>query len=163
MDIIYAMDDLQKERLALFMANNRPDSTAYLSYFLEEIVVLHFAGYTLKSIHRYLSEHGVSCSYVTFQKWVKSHVDFERLKSEYAASLLRPVLSGDVSGSAHASASSLPAPSAPVEPQESPPAATGDEQSRKDELARKVAAAKEKVKTSFGKTPKELVEQAKNR
>ena len=161
------MDDLQKERLALFMASNRPDSTAYLSYFLEETVVLHFAGYTLKSIHRYLSEHGVSCSYVTFQKWVKANVDFEVLRSEYAGSLMQPILNSGVAGSAEESASALPAPSAPVESQinneKSSNGLPDDEQAKKDELARKVAAAKEKVKKAFGKTPKELIDQAKSR
>jgi len=65
-----------EQRLADFERRHKPDTTQYLALFREEIVALHFKGYTQKMAFHYVKEHGVSCSLRTFERWVKENIDF---------------------------------------------------------------------------------------
>lgn len=63
-------------RLAEFEERHKPDSSTQLLRFREEIVYLHFKGYSLKLTFEYLKEQGVGCSLRTFERWVHANVDF---------------------------------------------------------------------------------------
>lgn len=64
------------ERLADFERRHKPDSRRHLANFREEIVALHFKGYSLKATFAYLMDGGVGCSLRTFERWVKDNIDF---------------------------------------------------------------------------------------
>lgn len=66
-------EEIQK-RLAEFMKSRKPDSTAYLHNFKEEILYLYQHGYSYKLIHQYLSSNGVGCAYSTFIKWARENI-----------------------------------------------------------------------------------------
>lgn len=65
-------------KLKDFEARHKPDSRTYLVRFREEIVYLHFQGYSLKLTFQYLKEQGVGCSLSTFERWVKTEIDFTK-------------------------------------------------------------------------------------
>ena len=65
-----------QQRLADFMQRHKPDSSSGLARFRQEIVALHFMGFSLKASFQYLVEQGASCSLRTFQRWVKENIDF---------------------------------------------------------------------------------------
>jgi hypothetical protein len=65
-------------RLEDFERRHKPDSKVYLARFREEIVYLHFKGYSVKTTFEYVKEQGVGCSLRTFERWVKENIDFEK-------------------------------------------------------------------------------------
>ncbi|HWI83838.1 hypothetical protein [Ramlibacter sp.] len=68
-----------EQRLADFMRRHKPDAARQVfEAFREEIVWLHFRGFSVKTTFEYLKEeHGVSCSLRTFERWVKASIDFD--------------------------------------------------------------------------------------
>jgi hypothetical protein len=77
------------ERLAEFERQHKPDSSRYLAIYREEIVALHFKGYSLKTTFAYLKEAGVGCSLRTFERWVKDNIDFAQETSPLSTSASR--------------------------------------------------------------------------
>lgn len=67
-----------QQRLADFERRHKPDTTQYLALYRDEIVALHFKGYTQKVAFEYLRELGVGCSSRTFERWVKENIDFTK-------------------------------------------------------------------------------------
>lgn len=90
------------QRLADFERRHKPDSRQQLARFREEILVLHFRGYSLKSTFQYLKELGVSCSLRTFERWVKENIDFTKETLPDVAK--RPLAAFSSAGSTQASA-----------------------------------------------------------
>jgi hypothetical protein len=80
------------QRLADFMYRHKPDTSSGLARFRQEIVALHFMGFSIKASFQYLVEQGASCSLRTFQRWVKENIDFTQ--ETPPGSLQRPVRAG---------------------------------------------------------------------
>jgi len=103
------------QRLADFERRHRPDSRQQLARFRDEILVLHFRGYSLKSTFQYLKELGVSCSLRTFERWVKENVDFTKeALPEAAKRPLAALSSAEGAQGAAAAAGSGEAPKRPL-------------------------------------------------
>lgn len=64
-----------QQRLADFERRHKPDTSQYLALYRDEIVALHFKGYTQKVAFEYLREQGVNCSLRTFERWVEENID----------------------------------------------------------------------------------------
>jgi len=79
-----------ERRLMEFESRHKPDSRHHLDLFREEVVYLHFKGYSLKATFVYLQEQGVGCSQRTFERWVKDCIDFDKEPRPEAATRLRP-------------------------------------------------------------------------
>lgn len=66
-------------RLEDFKRRHKPDSKQYLATRREEIVALHFKGYSLKATFAYLVETGFDYySLRTFERWVRENIDFTK-------------------------------------------------------------------------------------
>ena len=68
------MNEEIQNRLTEFMKSMKPDSTAYLHNFKEEILYLYQHGYSYKLVHKYLTMNGVGCAYSTFIKWARENM-----------------------------------------------------------------------------------------
>lgn len=68
------MNEEIQNRLDEFMKSMKPDSTAYLHNFKEEILYLYHHGYSYKLVHKYLTINGVGCAYSTFIKWARENI-----------------------------------------------------------------------------------------
>lgn len=75
-----SMNDAKLADLEAFKAASTPNQRNRLWQFKEEIIDLHFSGYSLKLTHKYLVWRGVACSYVSFTRWVKENIDFNKYK-----------------------------------------------------------------------------------
>lgn len=62
----------------------------YLATFREEVVYLHFKGYSIKASFEYVKEQGVGCSLRTFERWVKDSIDFTKEECPEATKRTRP-------------------------------------------------------------------------
>ncbi len=78
------------QRLADFEQRHKPDSKTYLTTFREEVVHLHFKGYSLRATFKYLVEQGVGCSLTTFERWVRQNIDFTTEECPESAKRKRP-------------------------------------------------------------------------
>lgn len=90
------------QRLADFERRHKPDSKQYLAAFREEIVALHFKGYSLKKTFQYLKDAGVGCSLRTFERWVKENIDFTKEHVPEAARRARQAVAPEAAAEAPA-------------------------------------------------------------
>src|SRR5947209_2816909 len=96
------MNPERLERLADFTRRHRPDTTAALGAYREEILHLHFRGYSLALIFKFVKEQGVMCSRSAFYRWVQAHIDFEAEAGARGANTARGALSAADQGEGQA-------------------------------------------------------------
>jgi hypothetical protein len=158
------MDDTQKKRLAKFKSLNKPDSLAYLSCYIDEIVDLHYSGYTFKTIHKYLLEHGVTCTYATFIKWAKLNIDFEKHR-EAGNKLVDPISADNKATTSSARADEIiefeTDKNLPIQESSSHEKSNIDEKTKsqiaKETMHEMIEESKREMEKGFGKTPEQLI------
>ena len=68
-----------------FMQARKPDHSFILDRLSADMVTLHVSGYSLKSIHEYVTANGYKGGYAAMTKWVRYHLDLAPYKKKPAA------------------------------------------------------------------------------
>ncbi|WP_157965015.1 MULTISPECIES: hypothetical protein [Alcaligenaceae] len=74
------MTEATKQTISIeeFMQTRKPDQSSVLARLSADMVTLHASGYSLKSIHDYVTANGYKGGYAAMTKWVRNNLDLKK-------------------------------------------------------------------------------------
>lgn len=138
-----------------FIKTKQPKRKSVLIPFIPAIRLMQEHRLTYKDMLKFIHSQGTECSYSTLVAFIKKYI------GKPVTDIDEPVLPEDEQSSQAALVSATKAdPFAPSAPATIETSSDENGQSRKDEMARKIAASNEKAERLFPKTAKQLIDQA---